>query len=236
MLFFFAAYTTTHFTIGTSLYKMTSTPPHFINVTCERRKERARTQRLYLLGYEGGNRYRIQGSTAEYVYTVTIQAKPTCTCPDYTRRHYRCKHIFFMLLRYLRVPEDRVFDVTLPESILNRESERLQHQNTHRRVDDSERWIMRQPDHTVKQRSDSDKTKKEIVVPRKVKSVPRRPISDDDDCPICLEPMLEKTQEPLVYCEVQCGQNMHLECMSRYAKHNHKWQCPLCRAHWRHME
>ena len=69
------------------------------------RKIRGLTQRLYLIESIISNDqyekiYAIMGSTGN-VYHVTITNMPTCTCPDYTTRNRRCKHIYFTLIKIM---------------------------------------------------------------------------------------------------------------------------------------
>lgn len=75
------------------------------------RKQRGSTQPLYLIEtldstemYEKS--YSVMGSTGN-VYTVTIKHTPECTCPDYTTRGNRCKHIFF-ILQHFRIKWDTI--------------------------------------------------------------------------------------------------------------------------------
>ena len=75
------------------------------------RMSRAKTQRMYLIAQDedGGSetelarRFRVLGSTGN-VYCVEISGEPACDCPDGAKGNL-CKHILFVLLRVLRVPE-----------------------------------------------------------------------------------------------------------------------------------
>src|SRR3989337_1997485 len=72
------------------------------------RKQRAKTQNLFLIetkDIENSKEYTVMGSTGN-VYKVIISNKPTCTCPDYKLRKRRCKHIYFILIRVMKVKED----------------------------------------------------------------------------------------------------------------------------------
>ncbi|KAJ0964809.1 hypothetical protein J5N97_025947 [Dioscorea zingiberensis] len=64
---------------------------------------RAIHHRLRLL-HRSNSEFFILGATGN-VYTVTLAAIPSCTCPD---RTVPCKHILFVLLRVLRLPFDDV--------------------------------------------------------------------------------------------------------------------------------
>ena len=49
--------------------------------------------------------FKVLGSTAN-VYTVTLDFRPTCDCPNFKNKKDICKHIFFVLLKVVRLPED----------------------------------------------------------------------------------------------------------------------------------
>ena len=73
------------------------------------RIERCFTDNLYLVESIPQNSkeekkriYLIMGSTGN-VYSVVITNKPTCTCPDFRQRKKRCKHIYFVLIRIMKV-------------------------------------------------------------------------------------------------------------------------------------
>lgn len=51
--------------------------------------------------------FEVLGSTGNY-YTVTICQKPTCTCPDFGKGNI-CKHLVFVYLRVLRIPQELPF-------------------------------------------------------------------------------------------------------------------------------
>ncbi|KAF8115890.1 hypothetical protein N665_0025s0333 [Sinapis alba] len=63
---------------------------------------RALRHRLRLLSRPNGATFHVLGATCN-VYTVTLTATPTCTCPD---RKKPCKHILFVLIRVLGIPLD----------------------------------------------------------------------------------------------------------------------------------
>lgn len=67
----------------------------------ETRKDRALTQNLALISIEG-EIYNVRGSTGN-VYQIVIKNGPVCSCPDYTKRQIRCKHIYFVLITVLKV-------------------------------------------------------------------------------------------------------------------------------------
>ena len=71
------------------------------------RKNRGKTQNLFLIEIKVNNEeykkeFIIMGSTGN-IYNVIIKEKPTCTCPDYKTRNKRCKHIYFVLIRVMKI-------------------------------------------------------------------------------------------------------------------------------------
>src|SRR5580700_10634340 len=71
------------------------------------RKQRGVTQNIFLIetiiGTEQYERkYIVMGSTGN-IYNVIIKNEPECTCPDYTTRYKRCKHIYFVLMRIMKI-------------------------------------------------------------------------------------------------------------------------------------
>ena len=72
------------------------------------RKEKALTQNIQLKNttiVENKHIYSITG-TRGITYEVTMTEKPECTCPDFTDRHCRCKHIYFVLMNILNIRDE----------------------------------------------------------------------------------------------------------------------------------
>ena len=71
------------------------------------RIERCYTDNIYLIesfmpDSEFKRKYLIMGNSGN-TYMVTITNIPKCTCPDYNIRHNRCKHIYFVLIRIMKI-------------------------------------------------------------------------------------------------------------------------------------
>jgi E3 ubiquitin-protein ligase ZSWIM2 len=66
-------------------------------------------------------------------------------------------------------------------------------------------------------------------------TVSRRPISEGDVCPICLDNIQDANSLSLTYCKFSCGNNVHFKCMNILIEHQSKSmgletiKCPLCR-------
>lgn len=71
------------------------------------RMARGKTQKIYLVNRNVDNEnatFDVMGTTGN-IYSVKLNGAPTCTCPDFSLRHKRCKHIFFMLGRIFTVKD-----------------------------------------------------------------------------------------------------------------------------------
>lgn len=172
------------------------------------RKYRGISQKLYLIESIDHEDYIkkefvIMGSTGN-VYTVTIDEKPTCTCPDHKSRHNRCKHIYFVLIKIMGVTEiDKssyskkdLFDMFKnipPVTDLLKVSADLK--NKYNQLLDT---------------TSADKSK-----------------DIDDFCPICLDEL--NNGEELLTCKSHCGRHVHKDCFSMYNKNGKRSKCIYCK-------
>ena len=131
----------------------------------------------------------------------------TCTCPDFQNRHRACKHVFFILLKVLKIR----CDVNL-RSVLrgnNRGSTSWQYSRR------------------------SNITR----VVRNVESVLNHTSPENSkgnlDCSICLDDFVEESAEESKSCAFchGCGYKFHSVCLSVWIKtqKTRKKSCPLCR-------
>ena len=74
------------------------------------KQERVMTQRMFLIersGRKDGSLeedFSVLGSTGN-VYMVKVSQIPSCTCPDFLKHQVHCKHILFVFLKVLKIPE-----------------------------------------------------------------------------------------------------------------------------------
>ena len=148
------------------------------------RIERCFTDNLYLVesipqnsNEEKKRIYLIMGSTGN-VYSVVITNKPTCTCPDFKQRKKRCKHIYFVLIRIMKVENpiikkftnenlDEMFNnipLITNNLIVDKSKRDKFHEITNNIKSNNSKEINSKTDNKVKQR-----------------------LNDNDICPICLE-------------------------------------------------
>lgn len=150
-------------------------------------------------------------------YKVTIGDVQTCSC------HAKdiCCHILFVMIKVLRVPQDNPLIWQL--SLVDSEVQQIL-QGRFRRVVESHPPARR----TVKtdDKSDDNKSSNEVA---------RKPIEDDEPCPICQEDMKDDINAT-TWCKISCGNSMHIKCMIVWAEHRislgENVTCPLCRADW----
>jgi len=170
------------------------------------RKQRGATQKLFLVETleqknDNERQYVIMGSTGN-VYTVTISCTPTCTCPDYKTRYNRCKHIFFVLLRIMKVKDpdkNKYTDIEIKNMFDN---------------------IPEITNALCVNNSIKDKY-------IQVKEGGKGQIRDDDVCPICLDDIKSENNEPFDSCNI-CRKCVHTDCFNMWKKKNTS-VCLFCR-------
>lgn len=167
----------------------------------DERKKRGKAQQIFLvLTHEYVQNvlersYDVMGTTGN-VYNVCIKSVPTCTCPDYEKRHKRCKHIYFVLSRIMKV---------LPE-----------HEDVVQYSDDDLRKMINSiPKITENLRVDSSKTNRYLNMKNNNGEVKRVPVTEEDVCAVCLGEVFECDEE-LVYCRWSCGVSVHKNCFNMY--------------------
>jgi hypothetical protein len=195
------------------------------------RIERALNQRLYLLAITKSSNesfsreYKVLGQTAN-VYTVVISHLPSCTCPDYAKGHL-CKHIIFVLHRVLKVSRHSplIYQQALLTSELNEIFTKADVQTNDSSI------LAEQPIRDAYQAKTGDP---DVILT--VTTIEQKPITNDDECPICFESMInEKTN--ILFCSTSCGNNMHKNCFDKWRQAKLSMSepvtCPFCRVEWK---
>ena len=173
------------------------------------RKQRGLAQRLFLIETlepkeEKVRQYVVMGSTGN-VYTVTVTNVPTCTCPDHVTRGNRCKHIFFVLLRIMRVGEAEADVDVYSDQALGEMFSQI-------------------PDVTNALRVGGD-----VVGMYRAKTQSCVTKKDDDLCPVCLEDI--QNGEEYDYCRAECGKCVHKICFEMWCRKNPP-KCLVCKSAW----
>lgn len=166
--------------------------------------------------------------TTNNIYTVIITDKPTCTCPDHLQRKNRCKHIFFILVKVMKVSEEN------EDKPIYTEAE-LRH------------MFSQMPQHMTDIKSDvvatdSLLTSYSNVQSKIIKSTKTangeflaQKITDDSRCPVCLEGLAD-SKEAVKHCKYGCGSVVHDECINIYNAHRKKIGyppiCLVCQKKW----
>ena len=186
------------------------------------RKNRGRAQKIFLiLTHEYDNnlerKYEVMGTTGN-VYLVTINNKPTCTCPDYMTRSKRCKHIYFVLTRIMKVKAEQEDIKKYTDSDLQDMFTNIPTITENLRVD------------YAKQKEFLEKYKTLNKNPNG--KVDKRNIDQDDMCPVCLGE-LDDHEEEIIFCEYSCGACIHKECFNMYnSKQPGTKKCLFCHKDW----
>lgn len=171
------------------------------------RKQRGITQKLFLIETltkkdEISREYVIMGSTGN-VYNVTISFDPVCTCPDYTTRANRCKHIFFVLVRIMKVYDPDKMRYTSNDL-----------KNMFNNIPEITNILC--VDNDIKDKYIQSKNNKITI-------------KNDDLCPICLDDI--QNGEEFEYCQAQCGKCVHKLCFTMWCKKNPA-NCLVCKTPW----
>ena len=177
-------------------YKM----PKKLLVENDERAQRAKTQKIFLANRnieDNSASFQVLGSTGN-IYNVALNGVPSCSCPDHSTRHKRCKHILFMLIKIFNV-QDPYKDTFSQEEIQNCID--LYKNNI-------EKFNVKVDPNTINKTNDYDVGEKFL----------------DDDCCVCLDPL--QNGETLVHCKKVCGRCIHVNCYNMIKRVSKN--CPYC--------
>ncbi|ESQ41122.1 hypothetical protein EUTSA_v10014372mg [Eutrema salsugineum] len=198
---------------------------------------RALHHRIRLLHRPNAGTFHVLGATCN-VYTVTLTATPTCTCPD---RKKPCKHILFVLIRVLGLPLDDkcLRQRRLRPCILYRLASAPTRPDCLASFHLQQRFLQlftSATSHSGDTNSSSSTGKMENE-------------TEDEEpatCPICLDDINanksvngehvggEERERAVVKCRV-CKNKVHEECMLKWrtSRGRRPAICVVCRARWR---
>jgi len=204
------------------------------------RIDRALTQRLYLVNQEEvvstnddeglARSYAVLGSTNN-VYDIHVGKIPTCSCPDFEKGHL-CKHILFVMLKVLRVPQNSplIYQKALLQSELQSIFAAAPPIPSHGVV--ASNVIVSAYQHATGKSPGKGKSSSEAIdVDVEEESKEETDLTDEEecDCPICFEAMPLKVTEALERC-CTCKKRIHKDCIEHWFKHSKN--CPMCRGPW----
>jgi hypothetical protein len=149
--------------------------------------------------------YKVFG-TKGTIYDVCISKKPTCTCMDYKLRKKRCKHIYFVLIRVMKVLN--------PDKLNYSENDLdLMIKNIPKEIDVFYNGKVEK----------IGKIKKEVKYEQIKLNVEPKIY---DNCPICLDSILNDAK--YLVCN-NCGRCIHSDCFGQYIKCSRKPKnCLFC--------
>lgn len=187
------------------------------------RKNKAANQQLYLIELipnenKSEKNFAVMGSTGN-VYKVTIKDIPECTCPDYRLRSSRCKHIYFILMRVMKISnaDDEIYDVKDLKHMFDNIPHITKNLICDQKIRENYKKLLKI--------DDEDEKSIEISPEPEVEDLHKF----EDICPICLED-LQNGQE-LDCCRNSCGKYIHVICFSMWCKKNSP-ACVFCREEW----
>ena len=179
----------------------------------------AQGARFFLLHEMGPTSFTIKGNDSPKKFKVMVGHRQMCNCPSYaTRPSELCVHIFFVMLKVLRVPDDS--PLLWQRSLIDSEVEQI---------------IRRQ---FAQKRGSAASVSTSAPLNGRGKGSQKRQVRKEVDescvCPICQEGM--RDDEKLTFCSVSCGNNIHLQCMLEWGQHrvsiHEPVTCPFCRESW----
>ncbi|ETO36473.1 hypothetical protein RFI_00589 [Reticulomyxa filosa] len=192
---------------------------------------RAQTQRLFMISAtevsDTRRQYAVLGSTGN-VYTVEISHVNTCNCPDSVRGNL-CKHVLFVLLKVLKIKSDSPY--LYQRSLVTSELQKIFSEAPKISIGVLANEAVRKKYH---EKMGGEMITDKEADPDSNKGVARK-ACDGGDCPVCMDE-LDESKEELVWCKAQCGQNLHKECFTIWAKQSENRgesvTCVYCRAEW----
>lgn len=164
---------------------------------------------FFLVQENGPTCFIIKEESTGKKFKITIGDIQSCSC----KSKDICSHILFVLIKILRVPQENPLLWQL--SLVDSEVQQILQGRFRREI------VKPKPKTSIKK--------------DKVNEIERKPIEEDEPCPICQEEMINDISST-TYCKVGCGNSMHIKCMIVWAEHRQSIgesvTCPLCRADW----
>ncbi|TFK33867.1 hypothetical protein BDQ12DRAFT_690526 [Crucibulum laeve] len=195
------------------------------------RVERVMSQRIFMLTRERVDgelkeEFKILGSTGN-AYTVVIDHKPRCDCPDHLKGNH-CKHILFVFLKVLQVPQRS--GLWYQKALLTSELEEI-----FANAPPAPNSLAHPHVRAAFARAMGKEKEGDAPAEPEASQGKRRIPGEDDDCPICYDSMYQVAEAKLTFCE-ECGNALHLECFQQWSKTSaatgKALTCVWCRSPW----
>jgi len=190
------------------------------------RLERAFTQRIYLMDSrqldDKSFHFKMMGNSGKpYDISVASGEDISCTCPDHSMWGNLCKHIMHLLIRVMGLPRETVYHTYFRPNNFEVGSETIHFCMS---------WFARK---------ESAANEVGEVEEEDAGHVKRRPIEDDDDCPVCYESFGDTKNEETIWCRAGCGKSVHQSCFLKWSQALTKEYgsrktvgCVYCRTEW----
>jgi len=176
------------------------------------RKERGKTQRLYLLECKYNNNewiFMVKGLTNTYTINLNMNVM-TCNCQDFINRQKSCKHLYFIISR-----------IAQNESIIKLiEMNEKKYKSCYPLGETNFNTLSTCLKQRLKARFNENENEK-----KQTKQIIPMSFIPDQECPICYE-IMDKNDN-ITQCEKQCKQYFHKECILLWLDTSSS--CPLCR-------
>lgn len=206
------------------------------------RLDRAMSQRMFMIervpcanAPNQVDDFKVLGSTGN-VYTVTIGNFPSCDCPDCIKGNSPCKHIIFVFLKVLKVPEHS--SVWYQKGLTPAEVQWVFQQappapSGSVAVHSSVRNAYLCATGILPEQATSTSGDNEQFNGKRIEAI-------GEDCPICYEEMTQQddVNNKLIYDDSLggCGRPSHAECFKMWAattkKNGQHITCVWCRNEW----
>ena len=187
------------------------------------RKQRGLSQKIYLIESisvsEYVKKFNVCGTTGN-VYTVSIKETPICTCPDHMVRRRRCKHIYFVLLRVLKVKYTMMFD---DDNSIDEDQEVYSQGELERMFNNCPRIVQNiMVNEQAKRKYNQIKNNMSMSKHKEKR--------EQETCPVCLDDMDE--DDELDYCKFHCGNPIHIDCFKMWCRQRGTHRCVYCNNPW----
>lgn len=199
--------------------------------------ERALEQRFVLIDREreSGPKeiFKVLGSTGN-VYTVLVDLKPSCDCPDARKNIDQvCKHVIFVFLKVLKIPvsDHTWYQKALLKSELQEIFAKAKPDPTLLNAQMQSAYLIATGRHPTPAAAAAAASLAETIS----SSSGRRNIpqagNDTSCCPICYDDFTPGQTKGLIFCETSCGNPVHELCQEQWMSNcqTSKVTCVWCR-------
>ncbi|WWC89970.1 uncharacterized protein L201_004899 [Kwoniella dendrophila CBS 6074] len=210
------------------------------------RYKRAVSQRMFMIererlgeGYSQYEQFKVLGSTGN-VYTVEVGRVPRCDCPDNLKGNKPCKHIIFVFIKVLKVPDDAStwyqMSLTAEEvEAVFASSPPIPNGSVTVDVKVHKAFL-----HATGRGGEDEEVVVGIDKEVKDASEGKRMDALGEDCPVCYDEMTQEDIDgkKLTYDETDtgCGKPLHSQCFEMWAKtaklKGNDVTCVWCRSPW----